>query len=84
MSVFNLSNTIMGSGILGLAYAMAHTGVLGGLEGAGVLWGRQEAWGTCLSHAISHRVLLLCIALLLSYSIHLLLTCAGGVGETQS
>ncbi|GAB5584579.1 sodium-coupled neutral amino acid transporter 5 isoform X1 [Prionailurus iriomotensis] len=28
MSVFNLSNAIMGSGILGLAYAMAHTGVL--------------------------------------------------------
>ncbi|CAH2312540.1 sodium-coupled neutral amino acid transporter 3 [Pelobates cultripes] len=28
MSVFNLSNAIMGSGILGLAYAMANTGVL--------------------------------------------------------
>lgn len=28
MSVFNLNNAIMGSGILGLAYAMAHTGVL--------------------------------------------------------
>ena len=28
MSVFNLSNAIMGSGILGLAYAMAHTGIL--------------------------------------------------------
>ncbi|KFQ27665.1 Sodium-coupled neutral amino acid transporter 3, partial [Merops nubicus] len=26
MSVFNLSNAIMGSGILGLAYAMANTG----------------------------------------------------------
>ncbi|CAK6449941.1 unnamed protein product [Pipistrellus nathusii] len=56
MSVFNLSNAIMGSGILGLAYAMAHTGVLFFL------------------------VLLLCIALLSSYSIHLLLTCAGVVG----
>ncbi|XP_030063077.1 sodium-coupled neutral amino acid transporter 3 [Microcaecilia unicolor] len=28
MSVFNLSNAIMGSGILGLAYAMANTGIL--------------------------------------------------------
>ncbi|XP_064339288.1 sodium-coupled neutral amino acid transporter 5 isoform X3 [Camelus dromedarius] len=56
MSVFNLSNAIMGSGILGLAYAMAHTGVLFFLA------------------------LLLCIALLSSYSIHLLLTCAGVVG----
>ncbi|XP_032612742.1 sodium-coupled neutral amino acid transporter 5 isoform X3 [Hylobates moloch] len=53
MSVFNLSNAIMGSGILGLAYAMAHTGV------------------------IFFLALLLCIALLSSYSIHLLLTCAG-------
>uniref|UniRef100_A0A2K5TLB6 Solute carrier family 38 member 5 n=1 Tax=Macaca fascicularis TaxID=9541 RepID=A0A2K5TLB6_MACFA len=56
MSVFNLSNAIMGSGILGLAYAMAHTGV------------------------IFFLALLLCIALLSSYSIHLLLTCAGIVG----
>ncbi|XP_058147231.1 sodium-coupled neutral amino acid transporter 5 [Dasypus novemcinctus] len=56
MSVFNLSNAIMGSGILGLAYAMAHTGVL------------------------LFLALLLCIALLSSYSIHLLLTCAGVVG----
>ncbi|XP_042639212.1 sodium-coupled neutral amino acid transporter 5 [Orycteropus afer afer] len=56
MSVFNLSNAIMGSGILGLAYAMAHTGI------------------------IFFLVLLLCIALLSSYSIHLLLTCSGVVG----
>ncbi|KAL4640701.1 sodium-coupled neutral amino acid transporter 4-like isoform X1 [Arapaima gigas] len=28
MSVFNLSNAIMGSGILGLSYAMANTGIL--------------------------------------------------------
>ncbi|KAM8753559.1 sodium-coupled neutral amino acid transporter 5 isoform 1-T2 [Rhynchonycteris naso] len=56
MSVFNLSNAIMGSGILGLAYAMAHTGVLFFL------------------------FLLLCIAFLSSYSIHLLLTCADVVG----
>uniref|UniRef100_A0A8C8W1W7 Amino acid transporter transmembrane domain-containing protein n=1 Tax=Peromyscus maniculatus bairdii TaxID=230844 RepID=A0A8C8W1W7_PERMB len=28
MSVFNLSNTIMGSGILGLAFAMDNTGIL--------------------------------------------------------
>ncbi|CAI9180517.1 unnamed protein product [Rangifer tarandus platyrhynchus] len=56
MSVFNLSNAIMGSSILGLAYAMAHTGIL------------------------LFLTLLLCIALLSSYSIHLLLTCAGVVG----
>ncbi|MEQ2281210.1 hypothetical protein AMECASPLE_028006 [Ameca splendens] len=28
MSVFNLSNAIMGSGILGLAYAMSNTGIV--------------------------------------------------------
>ncbi|ELK25041.1 Sodium-coupled neutral amino acid transporter 1 [Myotis davidii] len=28
MSVFNLSNAIMGSGILGLAFAMANTGII--------------------------------------------------------
>ncbi|XP_051824282.1 sodium-coupled neutral amino acid transporter 5 isoform X1 [Antechinus flavipes] len=56
MSMFNLSNAIMGSGILGLAYAMANTGVL------------------------LFLVLLLCMALLSAYSIHLLLTCAGFVG----
>lgn len=28
-SVFNLMNAIMGSGILGLAYAMANTGIVG-------------------------------------------------------
>lgn len=27
MSVFNLSNAIMGSGILGLSYAMSNTGI---------------------------------------------------------
>uniref|UniRef100_A0A5F9C7X0 Solute carrier family 38 member 5 n=2 Tax=Oryctolagus cuniculus TaxID=9986 RepID=A0A5F9C7X0_RABIT len=59
MSVFNLSNAIMGSGILGLAYAMSHTGV------------------------IFFLALLLCIALLSSYSIHLLLTCAGVVAGTE-
>ena len=32
MSVFNLGNAIMGSGILGLAYAMANTGILLFLE----------------------------------------------------
>ncbi|KAM8965607.1 sodium-coupled neutral amino acid transporter 5 isoform 1-T1 [Sarcophilus harrisii] len=56
MSIFNLSNAIMGSGILGLAYAMSNTGVL------------------------LFLVLLLCMALLSAYSIHLLLTCAGFVG----
>ncbi|XP_017205119.1 sodium-coupled neutral amino acid transporter 5 isoform X3 [Oryctolagus cuniculus] len=59
MSVFNLSNAIMGSGILGLAYAMSHTGV------------------------IFFLALLLCIALLSSYSIHLLLTCAGVVAMSS-
>lgn len=28
MSVFNLGNAIMGSGILGLSYAMANTGII--------------------------------------------------------
>ncbi|XP_054423441.1 solute carrier family 38 member 6 [Pteronotus mesoamericanus] len=49
-SVFNLVNAIMGSGILGLAYVMAHTGILG------------------------FSFLLLIVALLASFSIHLLLS----------
>ncbi|XP_076985350.1 sodium-coupled neutral amino acid transporter 3 [Tamandua tetradactyla] len=56
MSVFNLSNAIMGSGILGLAYAMANTGV------------------------ILFLFLLTAVALLSSYSIHLLLKSSGIVG----
>ncbi|XP_026121207.1 sodium-coupled neutral amino acid transporter 5-like [Carassius auratus] len=56
MSVFNLSNAIIGSGILGLAYAMANTGI------------------------IIFVILLLFIAVLSAYSIHLLLECAGVVG----
>ncbi|XP_016279187.2 sodium-coupled neutral amino acid transporter 3 [Monodelphis domestica] len=56
MSVFNLSNAIMGSGILGLAYAMANTGIL------------------------LFLFLLTCVALLSSYSIHLLLKSSGIVG----
>ncbi|KAG7332477.1 hypothetical protein KOW79_004311 [Hemibagrus wyckioides] len=56
MSIFNLSNAIMGSGILGLAYAMANTGI--------VLFG----------------ILIVLIAILSAYSIHLLLKCAGVVG----
>ncbi|XP_018084812.1 sodium-coupled neutral amino acid transporter 5 isoform X2 [Xenopus laevis] len=56
MSVFNLSNAIMGSGILGLAYAMSNTGI------------------------ILFVILLISIALLSSYSIHLLLKCSGVVG----
>uniref|UniRef100_A0A8C9WPC8 Solute carrier family 38 member 5b n=1 Tax=Scleropages formosus TaxID=113540 RepID=A0A8C9WPC8_SCLFO len=56
MSVFNLSNAIMGSGVLGLAYAMSNTGI------------------------VLFLCLLTCIAVLSSYSIHLLLTCAGVVG----
>ncbi|XP_034647889.1 sodium-coupled neutral amino acid transporter 5 [Trachemys scripta elegans] len=56
MSVFNLSNAIMGSGILGLAYAMSNTGI------------------------VLFIVLLICIAMLSAYSIHLLLKCAGVVG----
>ncbi|KAI5613994.1 sodium-coupled neutral amino acid transporter 5 [Silurus asotus] len=56
MSVFNLSNAIMGSGILGLSYAMSNTGI------------------------ILFLFLLICIAILSSYSIHLLLKSAGVVG----
>ncbi|XP_075041671.1 sodium-coupled neutral amino acid transporter 5 [Mixophyes fleayi] len=56
MSVFNLSNAIMGSGILGLAYAMSNTGI------------------------ILFVFLLMSIALLSAYSIHLLLKCSGVVG----
>lgn len=56
MSVFNLGNAIMGSGILGLAYAMANTGVI-------LFW-----------------FLLTAVALLSSYSIHLLLKSSGIVG----
>ncbi|KAL1021326.1 hypothetical protein UPYG_G00011820 [Umbra pygmaea] len=56
MSVFNLSNAIMGSGILGLSYAMSNTGI------------------------VLFIILLTCIALLSSYSVHLLLKCAGVVG----
>ncbi|KAF7695321.1 sodium-coupled neutral amino acid transporter 5b [Silurus meridionalis] len=56
MSVFNLSNAIMGSGILGLSYAMSNTGI------------------------IMFLFLLICIAILSSYSIHLLLKSAGVVG----
>ncbi|KAK2841082.1 hypothetical protein Q7C36_012661 [Tachysurus vachellii] len=56
MSVFNLSNAIMGSGILGLSYAMSNTGI------------------------IMFLFLLISIAILSSYSIHLLLKSAGVVG----
>ncbi|XP_067832265.1 sodium-coupled neutral amino acid transporter 3-like [Heptranchias perlo] len=56
MSVFNLSNAIMGSGILGLSYAMSNTGI------------------------VLFVILLICIAMLSAYSIHLLLKSAGFVG----
>uniref|UniRef100_A0A8C8D8I4 Amino acid transporter transmembrane domain-containing protein n=1 Tax=Oncorhynchus tshawytscha TaxID=74940 RepID=A0A8C8D8I4_ONCTS len=56
MSVFNLGNAIMGSGILGLSYAMANTGV------------------------VLFLVLLTVVAVLSSYSIHLLLKSSGIVG----
>ncbi|XP_011363020.1 sodium-coupled neutral amino acid transporter 3 [Pteropus vampyrus] len=56
VSVFNLSNAIMGSGILGLAFAMANTGI------------------------ILFLFLLTAVALLSSYSIHLLLKSSGVVG----
>ncbi|XP_020782068.1 sodium-coupled neutral amino acid transporter 4 isoform X2 [Boleophthalmus pectinirostris] len=52
MSVFNLSNAIMGSGILGLSYAMANTGI------------------------ILFTVLLIGVAILSLYSVHLLLMTA--------
>ncbi|XP_037127705.1 sodium-coupled neutral amino acid transporter 3-like [Syngnathus acus] len=56
MSIFNLSNAIMGSGILGLAFAMSNTGIL------------------------LFIILLVFIAVLSAYSIHLLLRSAGVVG----
>ncbi|XP_071333116.1 sodium-coupled neutral amino acid transporter 3-like [Trachinotus anak] len=56
MSIFNLSNAIMGSGILGLAFAMSNTGI------------------------ILFLILLVFIAILSAYSIHLLLKSAGVVG----
>lgn len=56
MSIFNLSNAIMGSGILGLAFAMSNTGI------------------------ILFIILLIFIAILSAYSIHLLLRSAGVVG----
>lgn len=56
MSIFNLSNAIMGSGILGLAFAMSNTGI------------------------ILFIILLVSIAVLSAYSIHLLLKSAGVVG----
>eukprot|EP00076_Gallus_gallus_P044856 XP_025010394.1 sodium-coupled neutral amino acid transporter 3 isoform X2 [Gallus gallus] len=59
MSVFNLSNAIMGSGILGLAYAMANTGI------------------------ILFLFLLTAVALLSSYSIHLLLKSSGIVAMSS-
>ncbi|XP_041709564.2 sodium-coupled neutral amino acid transporter 4-like [Coregonus clupeaformis] len=52
MSVFNLSNAIMGSGILGLSYAMANTGI------------------------VLFVILLLGVAILSLYSVHLLLVTA--------
>uniref|UniRef100_A0A8C7Y270 Solute carrier family 38 member 5a n=1 Tax=Oryzias sinensis TaxID=183150 RepID=A0A8C7Y270_9TELE len=53
MSIFNLSNAIMGSGILGLAFAMSNTGI------------------------VLFIILLVSIAILSAYSIHLLLRSAG-------
>lgn len=52
MSVFNLSNAIMGSGILGLSFAMANTGI------------------------ILFVILLMGVAILSLYSVHLLLVTA--------
>lgn len=52
MSAFNLSNAIMGSGILGLSYAMANTGI------------------------VLFVILLLIVAIMSLYSVHLLLKTA--------
>ncbi|TKS91088.1 Sodium-coupled neutral amino acid transporter 4 [Collichthys lucidus] len=52
MSVFNLSNAIMGSGILGLSFAMANTGI------------------------VLFTILLIGVAILSLYSVHLLLVTA--------
>ncbi|KAG7269899.1 hypothetical protein CRUP_032904 [Coryphaenoides rupestris] len=56
MSIFNLSNAIMGLGILGLAFAMSNTGI------------------------VLFIILLVAIAILSAYSIHLLLKSADVVG----
>lgn len=93
MSVFNLSNAIMGSGILGLSYAMSNTGIVL------FLWVSQrftschpECDGSsseihCLIMYLflyfPDRILLTCIACLSCYSVHLLLRSAGVVGEMR-
>uniref|UniRef100_K9IG46 Putative sodium-coupled neutral amino acid transporter 6 n=1 Tax=Desmodus rotundus TaxID=9430 RepID=K9IG46_DESRO len=56
-SVLNLVNAIMGSGILGVAYFMAHTGILG------------------------FSFMLLIVALLAAFSVHLLLSMCIQTGE---
>ncbi|XP_076155311.1 putative sodium-coupled neutral amino acid transporter 6 [Alosa pseudoharengus] len=58
-SVFNLINAIMGSGILGLSFAMASTGIVG------------------------FSILLLLVASLAAYSIHLLLTLCDQTGVSS-
>ncbi|KAK2501066.1 hypothetical protein MC885_015281 [Smutsia gigantea] len=57
VSLFNPMNAIMRSGILGLAYVMAHAGILG------------------------FSFLLLIVALLASYSVHILLSMCIQTGE---
>ncbi|CAL8382144.1 unnamed protein product [Boreogadus saida] len=72
MSVFNLGNAIMGSGILGLAYAMANTGV--------VLFLLSFCASQSEHAHVLTRILLTVVAVLSSYSIHLLLKLSGIVG----
>ncbi|KAF6121770.1 solute carrier family 38 member 1 [Phyllostomus discolor] len=66
MSVFNLSNAIMGSGILGLAFALANTGILLFLY--------------CTAFFLCFRILLSSVTLLSIYSINLLLICSKETG----
>nr|KAF6375334.1 solute carrier family 38 member 1 [Pipistrellus kuhlii] len=83
MSVFNLSNAIMGSGILGLAFALANTGILLFLGDCRFTStsSRGSAARAGAPHMISsYRVLLSSVTLLSIYSINLLLICSKETG----
>lgn len=65
LSVFNLMNAILGSGILGLSYAMAQLGF------AGFLYVTNYTFDKCLIRFFS--IMCLSVAFLAYYAIHLLL-----------
>uniref|UniRef100_A0A8C2FXT4 Solute carrier family 38 member 5b n=1 Tax=Cyprinus carpio TaxID=7962 RepID=A0A8C2FXT4_CYPCA len=54
MSVFNLSNAIMGSGILGLSYAMANTGIILFLLTCNIVWTGIRAYEQLGKRAFGH------------------------------